>query len=194
MKIIRVFPRRTSMTPIDDMVFIGSPPFPSMIPQADEVHISVVFTWDKEPAMLLANAWRDWCPVVRIGGPAYGCKDDTFVPGRYIKQGITFTSRGCNFSCPYCLVPEMEGKFRQLKTIHEGNIIQDNNILLANRNHFEQVIQMLKTQKRIDFKGGLDCRLLKDWHVELLRGLKIHELWLAFDQLDRTDDFVTACL
>jgi len=44
MKIIRVFPRRTSATPDDDMVRIATPP--SMFDVADEVHISVAFTWD----------------------------------------------------------------------------------------------------------------------------------------------------
>ena len=34
MKIIRVFPRRTSLTPVDDMAFVGNPPM--LRPEADE--------------------------------------------------------------------------------------------------------------------------------------------------------------
>ena len=48
MKIIRVFPKRTSYTPADDYVFIGMPPMGAFIPEYDEVHISCTFTWDKE--------------------------------------------------------------------------------------------------------------------------------------------------
>ena len=48
MKIIRVFPKRTSYTPADDYVFIGMPPMKPFIPEHDEVHISCTFTWDKE--------------------------------------------------------------------------------------------------------------------------------------------------
>ena len=44
MKNIRVCPRRTSATSDDDMVRIATPP--SMFDVADEVHISVAFTWD----------------------------------------------------------------------------------------------------------------------------------------------------
>jgi hypothetical protein len=40
---------------------------------------------------------------------------------------------------------------------------------------------MLRTQKKIDFAGGLDSRRLKDWIVEELRSLKIYQIWLACD-------------
>ena len=40
---------------------------------------------------------------------------------------------------------------------------------------------MLKTQRAIRFLGGLDIRLLNDWHIEKLRDLRIKELWLALD-------------
>lgn len=43
-RIIRVFPRRTSATPDDELVRIGDTP--SMFDEADEVHISAAFTWD----------------------------------------------------------------------------------------------------------------------------------------------------
>jgi hypothetical protein len=56
MNIIRVFPCRTSYTPDDDMVFIGEPP-PLLIPPHDEVHISCVFTWDK-----------DYCEQLKFNG------------------------------------------------------------------------------------------------------------------------------
>ena len=102
-------------------------------------------------------------------------------PGKYTKQGITITTRGCNFQCPYCLVGKIEGRFRELKKIEAGNIIQDNNILLASRNHLNKVFQMLRGQKQIQFKGGLDKRLLENWHIEELKSLRIKELWFAFD-------------
>lgn len=52
MKIIRVFPHRTSYTPDDDYVFIGMPPF--LLPEHDEVHISCTFTWDRDYCKELA--------------------------------------------------------------------------------------------------------------------------------------------
>ena len=184
MKILRVFPERTSFTPIDDLVAIGKPGL--FRPDVGEVHISCLFTWQIEQCRSLLDDWSVYdYESVWLGGPAFGCVDDEFIPGRYVKQSIIFTSRGCNFDCPWCMVPEKEGKFRELPMIHPGNIIQDNNLLLANRDHLQKVFLMLKTQSGIEFKGGLDVRLLKDWHIEELRGLKIKELWLAFDEPQR---------
>lgn len=179
MRILRVFPARTSFTPKDNLVAIGRPEL--WRPEVDEVHISCLFTWDKIYCAQLKREWLAYYPVVKIGGPAYGFDGDGFIPGRYIKKGIIFTSRGCNFSCPWCLVPKIEGKFRALKMITPGNVVQDNNILLANAGHLAKVFSMLKTQRAIRFLGGLDVRVLKHWHIEELRGLRIKELWLALD-------------
>ena len=68
MNVIRVFPRRTALTPTDDMAFVGDPPM--MRPEADEVHVSCTFTWDKAKAFRLYEAWGQYYPDVRIGGPA----------------------------------------------------------------------------------------------------------------------------
>jgi len=181
-RILRVFPRRTSYTPIDELVRIGYPEFWNL--EVDEVHVSCVFSWDRKFCEELREAWSQYYPT-KIGGPAYDCKSDGFIPGKYVKKGIIFTTRGCKFHCPWCLVSKIEGKFRELKNIAIGNVIQDNNILLANRNHLKKVFSMLRAQKNVRFVGGIDVRLLKDWHIENFKSLKIRELWLAFDLWDR---------
>ena len=70
MNIIRVFPRRTSYTPTDNMAFVGDPPL--FRPDADEVHVSVTFTWDKSEGERLADAWSQYYQNVKLGGVAYG--------------------------------------------------------------------------------------------------------------------------
>ena len=196
MKVLRVFVRRTSYTPDDGMAVIGEPGL--FLPDAgaiDEVHISCVFSWDKDKAINLKKVWERYYSnkvCVKIGGPAFAGQPDEFISGRYVKKGITFTSRGCNFLCPWCLVPEREGKFREIE-ITPGNIVQDNNILLSSREHLEKVFAMLSKQKGIYFKGGLDCRLLNSWHVNELKKLSIKELWLALDYNERMKDFREAC-
>lgn len=190
MRILRVFPRRTSLTPKDALVVIGRPELWKR--EVGEVHISCVFTWDRGYCEELRKEWSQYYPVVKIGGPAYGLDGNGFIPGRYVRAGVTFTSRGCNFSCPWCLIPKMEGTFRTLRDIAPGNVIQDNNILLANADHLAKVFSMLKTQRAIRFSGGLDVRLLKDWYIEELRGLRIKELWLALDSWDTQRQFKNA--
>lgn len=109
-----------------------------------------------------------------------GTAPGEFTPGMYIREGITITSRGCIRKCPWCLVPEREGAIRTLR-IHPGNIIQDNNLLACPDDHVRKVFAMLRGQHAIEFKGGLDARLLRQWHVEEMRRLKIKEMWFAAD-------------
>lgn len=182
-EIIRVFPRRTSMTPTDSMAFVGEPPL--WRPEAEEVHVSVTFSWDKEYGEHLHNAWAQHYPNVRLGGPAFDGEGAEFLPGKYLREGVTITSRGCAHRCPWCIV---RGPIRLLD-IKPGHIIQDNNLLATGRKHLREVFAMLKTQRRAAvFSGGLEAALLKDWVVEELRGLRIGQVFLAAD----TDDALPA--
>lgn len=176
--IARVFPRRTTQTPMDDDVYIGEP---TMFQKPyDEIHVSCTFTWDKPEALRLQGAWSQYYPVVKVGGPAFGDPGNGFTPGKYTRQGIVFTSRGCPNHCRFCFVPDREGKIRELP-ITEGNIVQDNNLLACSRSHVDKVFQMLSRQKDVDFAGGLEARLITDEIVDRLRSLRIYQIWLAYD-------------
>jgi hypothetical protein len=176
---IRVFPTRTSMTPADDYSYCGLPDF--FIPPHDSVHISVVFTWDIPKAKQLKYQWEGVTnkPVL-MGGPAFGDPGNGFQPGMYLRKGITITSRGCPHKCGFCLVPKREGGLRELEVV-PGNIIQDNNVLACSDKHLNKVFEMLKTQSRIRFLGGLESKRVTPKIAERLRGLKIAELWLSCD-------------
>ncbi|HUV52913.1 MAG TPA: hypothetical protein VMW64_07545 [Dehalococcoidia bacterium] len=179
MKTIRVFPRRTSMTPIDDYAFVGYPPL--IRSPADEVHISVTFTWDMQKATKLLMAWEQYYPVVKIGGPAFASPSKDFQPGLYVREDVTFTTRGCNKRCPGCLVPEREGKLR-LIDVKPGYIVQDNNFLQAPRSHISKVFDMLKKQRRAAvFSGGLDTDYIDQWVADELRSLRINQVFLSCD-------------
>lgn len=180
MKIARVFPRKTNMSPTDSDAYFGTPDL--FTPKNyDEIHVSVVFTWDIDKGYRLANAWRSVCENVLISGPAFNNRGDGFVAGKYLKKGVTITSRGCPNKCSFCLVPNREGKIRELPIV-AGNIIQDNNLLACSKNHLHKVFQMLRMQKRIDFAGGFESLRIKDWIIDELRNLSIYQIWLAYDQ------------
>lgn len=178
MKIIRVFPKRTSHTPVDDMAFIGDPPLDR--PEAVEVHVSCTFTWDKPKAERLKLAWGQYYPEVKIGGPAYDDPGNSFTPGLYLKQGITTTSRGCNHHCPWCLVPLREGPIRLLP-IQEGRILQDNNWLQCPMPHIDATIDMLSHQHQVELTGGLESGLVTQAIADRVRGLRIKQVFLACD-------------
>jgi hypothetical protein len=168
------------MTPDDDLAFVGDPPL--WRPEADAVEVSCTFTWDRAEARRLGEAWRQYYPLVTVGGPAFGSMAGEFVPGRYVQQGIVFTSRGCNHSCPWCLVPVREGKLQELKTIARGNVVQDNNFLQCSPAHRAEVYRMLAAQPRAAvFSGGLEAALITEAIAEELRGLRIKSVFLAAD-------------
>ncbi len=190
-RIIRVFPNKTSFAPSDELCFFDEP---DLIPVHDEVHICTVFTWDKEKAMELQQTWAERTnkPVI-LGGPAFDdpCTGE-FIPGRYVAPGITFTSRGCPLSCPWCFVPKREGPLREIE-IKAGHVIQDNNFLACSPAHRRKVYDMLKSQRQIDFKGGLEVNRLSDWDIEEMRSLRIRELWLACDTKAALGGLKKAC-
>lgn len=179
MTTIRVFPKRTAHIPDDALAFVGDPPL--WRPDADEVHVSCTFTWDKVEAERLQYAWGQYYPKVLLGGPAFDSPCDTFTPGMYVKQGITYTSRGCDNNCPWCFVPKREGKLRLLP-IQPGYIVQDNNLMQCPREHQLAVYEMLKGQgKAAVFSGGIQASLVDEWVAGQFRQLRIHEVWLACD-------------
>jgi hypothetical protein len=180
-RLIRVFPRKTKATPVDDLAYFGPPDF---FAEADEVHVSVTFTYDKPKAEWLAEQWRHVAPV-KIGGVAYGDPGKEFVPGRYIKPGYVFTSRGCPRRCWFCSVWKRDPVPRLLPVIEGWNILDDN-LLACPRPHVEAVFAMLRHQKRrVEFTGGLEAMALEDYQVDLLAGLKPRpNMFFAYDPGD----------
>lgn len=182
-RIIRVFPRKTNATPTDDLVRIGREP--GLFDEADEVHVSVTFTWDLPFAERLAKAWEAVAPV-KIGGPATGMAGGDFTPGMYVKDGYVLTSRGCPNSCWFCSVPKREGGIRELPVLAGWNVLDDN-LLACSEAHQRAVFAMLKGQKRngpVQFTGGLEAARLLPWHVEALRELRPKQLFFANDTPD----------
>ena len=182
-KIIRVFPRRTSLSPVDNMAFYGNPGM--FIPDHDAVHICCIFTWDIEKAKRLQFQWQGQTPKpVLLDGPAFGNSGGDFIPGRYVRPGVVFTSRGCPRRCVWgdmkCLVPDREGPLRLLP-IYPGNFINDNNFLACPKPHRRNVYDMFKTQRGIEFPGGLQGDILTDWDIEEMRSLRIRKMFFACD-------------
>lgn len=185
MRLARVFPRRTKATPDDPLAFVGLPPRGV---EADAVHVSVTFTWDKPRAEELAEHWQHIAPVT-IGGVAYGDPGAEFVPGKYIKQGYTFTSRGCPRRCWFCSVWKRDPQPRLLP-IQDGWNVLDDNLLACPRPHVEAVFAMLRRQKgRVEFTGGLEALALQDYQVDLLASLTPRPN--CFFAYDPGDDFET---
>ena len=178
------------MTPSDADVRINM--LPDFFDEADEVHVSCLFSWDKERAEQLAEAWSDAKFNVKLGGVAFSSLSEEFIVGRYVRQGAVVTSRGCNNNCWFCNVWRKEGVLRELP-IQDGHILLDNNILACSDAHIREVFAMLKRQKeRARFVGGLEAKILKPWHCELISNLKPKEMFFAYDTPDDREPFIQA--
>jgi len=183
--VIRVFPRRTKATPVDDYAFIGEPPL--FLPDFEEVHISVSFTYDLPEANRIADSWKRFGKPVKIGGPASGMRGEDFVPGKYLKPGYVITSRGCPNRCWFCSVWKREGTVRELP-ITEGWNILDDNLLACSEKHKESVFEMLRKQKHApEFTGGLDPRYMTVDVMQEIRALKPKQIFTAYDSDDDID-------
>jgi hypothetical protein len=153
MKIIRVFPRKTKATPDDENVRINA--IPTLFDTADEVHISVAFTYDIPQAEYLFNQWK-YVTNCKLGGPAFKEKGGDFIPGMYMKKGYVITSRGCNNSCWFCNVPQREGNTIRELPVTDGWIVTDDKCM------------------RADIKALLECEVIympPDW--ENSRGARL---------------------
>jgi len=181
-RIIRVFPRKTSATPDDEMVRVGCGP--GMFDECDEVHISVAFEWDLPEAERLSKEWKCVAPV-HVGGPATGERGESFIPGMYIKTGYVITSRGCTNQCWFCSVWKREGgEIRELPITPGWNVLDDN-LLACSDDHIRSVFSMLEKQAiRPQFTGGLEAKRLLPWHAEELKRLRAKQVFFAYDTPD----------
>jgi hypothetical protein len=180
-RIARVFPRKTKASPADALAYFEPP---GMFAEADEVHVSVSFTWDMNHAEYLAEQWRHVAPVT-MGGPAFNRPGAAFVPGQYVRPGYVITSRGCPNKCWFCSVWKREPGLIELP-ICDGTNVLDDNLLACSDRHIRDVFAMLKRQRgrRVEFSGGLEAARLQDWHIDLLVDLKPAQMFFALDTPD----------
>lgn len=187
---IRVFPRKTNASPNDPDARFGPPGL--FDHGGGIVHVSCTFSYDRSKAEDLAIQWKRQGYDVEVGGPAYETPGDEFVPGVYMKRGYVITSRGCPNKCWFCSVWKKE-KGLKLLPIREGYIINDDNLLACPESHIRAVFDMLRKQTfPAEFAGGLEAKLFKEWHVELLNSIRFNQLWFAYDTPDDYEPLVEA--
>ena len=188
---------------------------PSFTP--NEIYVTSLFTYAWKPVHEAVKFYKKLFPKSKIilGGiyasllPDHAAKSgadviyqgifeevDTCVPAWDLipewDGSIIFTSRGCIRNCPFCAVPKIEGKLREIIPSikpyvypkHTKIILWDNNILAAKnwKNIFDELEEL---NKWVDFNQGLDARLINEEVAQKLAKLKLKFVRLAYDNKEQ---------
>jgi len=95
-----------------------------------------------------------------------------------------FITRGCIRNCPWCIVPEKEGRIRVVSDIreflrHKKVILLDNNILASEEAVGKIFPDLISLGVKVDFNQGFDARLIDATISKLLAKMK----WTDFIRL-----------
>ena len=158
----------------------------------DKVYASCVFTWNGKRTLTVP-------PETCLGGSGYNFNvtlppeiehirpDYDLYPRVDFSMG--FTSRGCIRRCPWCIVPDKEGRIKPWASIdefwdrrHRKIKILDNNFL-AQPVPYTILSRLIEEQVEIDFNQGLDIRLVDERIAFYLSRVKAKKLRFSFDDI-----------
>lgn len=143
----------------------------------NKIYASKVFTWTKRnPYLPTKTIW---------GGTGFNIKTKLSENIEYLcpdyslyncTKSYGFLTRGCINSCPWCFVPEKEGKIRANQNIedftrHQEVVLMDNNVL-AHEHGIKEIEKIIKLKLKVDFNQGLDARLIDNSIAKLLSKVK----------------------
>jgi len=166
------------------------------IQNPDKVYISCVFTKNSEQARGVSTYYPD--AEIDIGGSGISItktltkeieqiKPDYDLYSSEYSQG--YTTRGCIRKCPFCIVPEKEGKIQEWQhpaEFHDPRfdtcMIMDNNLFAASDNWQAKVFSWFIDNKiKMLSPQGWDIRLLTEEKLRRLKAVRhagnIHFAW-----------------
>lgn len=104
-----------------------------------------------------------------------------------VMAGIGFTSRGCIRNCPFCIVPQKEGCFRQHSEIRDIINPLSNTIILHDNNFtadpccIEKLQEIRERNLTVDINQGIDVRLMTEEKAAALSSVRhlrsVHFAW-----------------
>jgi len=142
----------------------------------DKVYVSCIFSKNINHASGIRHFYPD--AEFHIGGP--GLERPTCLPQKIDRMmpdyslypdmdySLGYTQRGCPNKCPFCIVPKIEGKFREVAQISEFQNPDFNNQILYDNNFFysklwrEKMDYIEEQGLKISFNQGLDARLMDE--------------------------------
>lgn len=99
-----------------------------------------------------------------------------------IDYSMGYTQRGCPNKCPFCIVPQLEGGFRETAPISEFHDPTHSKLLLFDNNFFysklwkEKLKYIHSNDLKVSFNQGLDARLMNEEKSKWLADTKSYDL------------------
>ncbi len=123
---------------------------------------------------------------------------------------IGFTMRGCRYRCPFCVVPEKEGKALSSNTVADL-LVQDSDFLILLDNDFfgnpewpARISEIRERDLTVNFSQGINIRTLTDDQAHALASVKFTnmrrsraQVYFAWDRIQdekRVLDGIDRCM
>lgn len=142
--------------------------------EPDEVYISCIFPENLQAAMGIGTYYPN--SKVYLGGPALWIENHIPVGAEHVMPDYSLypdinysmgrTHLGCPNSCPFCIVPQIEGSFKEYAPISEFHNPDFRNLLLFDNNFFysklwEEKIKYIEDNGlRPSLFQGIDARTI----------------------------------
>lgn len=158
--------------------------------EPDEVYVSCIFSKNLPHARGIKHYYPD--AKFHIGGPAleypnylpsemeHVMPDYSLYPD--MDYSLGFTTRGCIRNCPFCIVPKVEGAFREYAHPEEWHnpdfnkiVFFDNNFLVSK--NWKTVLEWIQDNGlKGCFNQGLDARLVTEEKAQVLADTRLYNL------------------
>lgn len=155
-------------------------------PNPDKVYVSCIFSKNRSQALGIRTLYPD--TEIIFGGSGIDLKStlppymEKIKPDYNLysaKYDIGFTTRGCIRNCPFCIVPQKEGKIKKWQHISEFHSpdhtlvkLLDNNIYALKDWFFENTDYAIENNLKLDITQGMDIRILTPEIAEQLKRIK----------------------
>lgn len=174
----------------------------------DKVYVSCIFQKNLSQALGVKSMYPD--VNIEVGGPA--CYKPTHIPVEAehvmpdyslypeMNYSLGYTTRGCPNACPFCIVPQIEGEFKEYAPISEFHnpdfsnlVLWDNNFLYSKL--WREKLDYIESQGlKVCFNQGLDARLVDEDKAKALKDSKCYGLsfkskryYFAWDLMQNSD-------
>ena len=155
---------------------------PLFIDSYDWIYASTIFDFSDKSALIPER--------MAIGGTGWPDAKGLDLPGDIERMtpdyslygyahSIGFTMRGCRLRCPFCVVPEKEGRPKPNNTIDEIWTQRDSDFIMLLDNDFfgnpewpARIAELQQLNLRVNFTQGLNIRNLKAEQAEALASIR----------------------